>query len=126
MTNSYSCGPGFSFSMVTQGCMASSEVACIEAHCAPTGKGFYIIPGTDCRAYYSCDQGKRTDYFCPLDTTYDRNKQVRRTMLCLVIGNLQTPVFIHLFMVYFTMLSTAQPVSECIQKHVEGRVMAIF
>lgn len=108
LTGSYSCGPGFSFSMVVQGCMASSEVTCIEAHCATTGNGFYIIPGTGCRAYYSCNQGKRTDYLCPLATTYDRSKQVRGTMLQLERGNLQTPVFINLFMVYFTMLSTAQ------------------
>lgn len=126
LTSSYSCGPGFSFSMVAQGCMASSEMTCIETHCATTGNGFYIIPGTGCRAYYSCNQGKRTDYLCPLATTYDRSKQVRRTMLQLEIGNLQTPMFINLFMVYFTMLSTAQPVSEWVRKHMEGRIMAIF
>ena len=116
LTSSYSCGPGFSFSMVTQGCMASSEVTCIEAHCATTGNGFYVIPGTDCRAYYSCDQGKRTDYLCPLATTYDRNKQVSGTMLQLDIGNLQTPVFINLFIIYFTMQSKAQPVTEQVGK----------
>jgi len=59
--------------------MASSEVMCVEPHCATTGSGFYIIPGTGCRAYYHCDQGIRTDYLCPLATTYDRNKQVRDT-----------------------------------------------
>ena len=112
LTSSYSCGPGLSFSMVAQGCMASSEVTCIEAHCATAGNGFYIIPGTGCRAYYSCNQGKRTDYLCPLATAYDRHKQVRGTMLQLEIGNLQTPLFINFFMVYFIMLSTAQPVSE--------------
>ena len=106
--------------------MASSEVTCIEAHCATTGNGFYIIPGTGCRAYYSCNQGKRSDYLCPLATTYDRNKQVRGTMLQLEIGNLQIPVLIDLFMVYFTTLSTAQPVSERVTKHVEGRIMTIF
>jgi hypothetical protein len=47
-------------------------------------------------------------------------------MLQLEIGNLQIPVLINLFMVYFTMLSTAQPVSERVTKHVEGRIMAIF
>lgn len=112
LTSSYSCGPGFSFSMVTQGCMASSEVTCVEAHCAFTGNGFYIIPGTGCRAYYNCDQGIRTDYLCPLATTYDRNKQVRGTMLKLEKGNLEKPVFINLFMVYFTTLAKGQHISE--------------
>jgi hypothetical protein len=73
--------------------MASSEVMCIEAHCAITGSGFYIIPGTGCRAYYHCDQGMRTDYLCPLGTTYDRNKQVRGAMPQLKTINIISTLF---------------------------------
>lgn len=80
LTSHYLCDPGFLFSMVTQGCMSSSKVTCIKPHCATSGSGFYIIPGTGCRAYYHCDNGVRTDYLCPLATIYDRNKQVGGTM----------------------------------------------
>lgn len=80
LTSRYSCDRGFLFSMVTQGCISSSKVTCIKPHCATSGSGFYIIPGTSCRAYYHCDNGVRTDYLCPLATIYDRHKQVREIM----------------------------------------------
>ncbi|XP_069684255.1 neurogenic locus notch homolog protein 1-like isoform X2 [Periplaneta americana] len=75
LTSSYTCGAGFSFSTLARGCVATGDTTCIEPHCATTGNGFYILPGSSCRAYYHCDQGIRTDYICPPDTIYDRNKE---------------------------------------------------
>ncbi|PSN39541.1 hypothetical protein C0J52_17522 [Blattella germanica] len=72
---SYTCGPGYSFSLVAQSCIPSNKVICVESHCAATGTGSYIIPGTGCQAYYQCYQGTRTDYVCPEDTIYDRHKK---------------------------------------------------
>jgi hypothetical protein len=80
--------------------MASSEVTCIEPHCATNGSGFYIVPGTGCRAYYHCDQGIRTDYLCPLGTTYDKNKKVREAMCHLKTSNMLSilfTIFMYLF-----------------------------
>ncbi|GFS49666.1 uncharacterized protein NPIL_84651, partial [Nephila pilipes] len=41
----------------------------------PTDNGQFLKPGTNCKIYYDCCNGKPTEKKCPQDTLFDPSKQ---------------------------------------------------
>ncbi|RXG67361.1 hypothetical protein Avbf_07940 [Armadillidium vulgare] len=59
----------------TGSCGSGKHVVCLPPSCLGLRKGYYPLPGSACTAYYSCNDGFRTDMLCPFGSIFDYKKK---------------------------------------------------
>ncbi|XP_039279420.1 chitin-binding domain protein cbd-1 isoform X1 [Nilaparvata lugens] len=69
------CESGMEFNIGEDACKPVEEVTPLQVKCSLSSNELFVTPGSRCRTYYSCKNGTKISYTCPVGQLFDKEKQ---------------------------------------------------